>query len=52
MSRHPSMCCSMFLGRLGLGRGPLQLQQVAQLEAPPALHVILQAGLAELEVSG
>ncbi len=40
----------VFIRRLGDGRRPRQLQQIAQLEPPPALHDILEVGLVEDEV--
>ena len=38
--------------RLGRHRRPGDLEQIAQLEAALAVHVILQAALAELEIVG
>jgi hypothetical protein len=41
----------MFEYRLGFNRRPGQMLQVAQLKTAPAVHVILQAALAELKLN-
>ena len=42
----------MLVGRLGYGRGPGEFEQIPQLEPPPALDRVLEAGLVEDEVGG
>ena len=42
----------MLVGRLGHRRGPGEFEQIAQLEPPPALDRVLEAGLVEDEVGG